>query len=66
MANILAWPVAYFAMNKWLEGFAYRVIIRLWPFVLGAVLSFAIAMMTVSYQALKSALADPVDSLRYE
>jgi putative ABC transport system permease protein len=66
MANILAWPIAYFAMNKWLQGFAYRVIIRLWPFMLGAVLSFAIAMATVSYQALKSALADPVDSLRYE
>jgi putative ABC transport system permease protein len=66
LANILAWPIAYFAMNRWLQGFAYRIIIGLWPFFLGALLSFAIAMMTVSYQALKSALADPVDSLRYE
>ncbi len=66
MANILAWPIAYFAMNKWLQGFAFRINIGLWPFVLGAFLSFAIAMATVSYQALKSALADPVDSLRYE
>jgi putative ABC transport system permease protein len=66
MANILAWPIAYFAMNNWLQGFAYRVVIRLWPFLLGALLSFAIAMVTVSYQALKSALANPIESLRYE
>ena len=66
LANILAWPIAYFAMNKWLQGFAYRIVIRFWPFVLGALISFAIAMITVSYQAIKSALSNPVDSLRYE
>ncbi|UCE42101.1 MAG: ABC transporter permease [Candidatus Aminicenantes bacterium] len=66
LANILAWPIVYFAMNKWLQGFAYRIIIRPWPFVLGALLSFAIAMMTVSYQAIKSGVSNPVDSLRYE
>jgi putative ABC transport system permease protein len=66
IANILAWPIVYFAMNKWLQGFAYRIIIGLWPFVLGALLTFAIAMMTVSYQAFKSAVSNPVDSLRYE
>ena len=66
LANILAWPIAYFAMNKWLQGFAYRIIVRLWPFMLGALLSFAIAMVTVGYQALKSAVSNPVDSLRYE
>jgi putative ABC transport system permease protein len=62
----LAWPIAYFAMNNWLQGFAYRIIIRLWPFVFGAMLSFAIAMLTVSYQAIKSCVSNPVDSLRYE
>jgi len=66
LANILAWPIAYYAMNKWLQGFAYRTRISLWVFILGAVISFAVALITVSYQALKSALSDPVDSLRYE
>ncbi len=66
LANIIAWPVAYYAMNKWLEGFAYRTQIVVWPFILGAVFAFAIALVTVSYQAVKSALTDPVESLRYE
>lgn len=66
LANILAWPIAYYAMSNWLRGFAYRIIIKPWPFLLGALLSFAVALVTVSYQALKSAVSDPVDSLRYE
>ncbi len=66
LANILAWPIAYYAMNRWLLGFAYRTSIGLWPFILGAVFAFAIAMITVSYQAIKSALANPMESLRYE
>ncbi len=66
LANILAWPLAYYAMDRWLLGFAYRTSIGFWPFILGAVFAFAIAMITVSYQAVKSALANPVESLRYE
>jgi len=66
LANILAWPVAYYAMNRWLLGFAYRTSIGFWPFILGAFFTFAIAMITVSYQAIKSALANPMESLRYE
>jgi len=66
IANLIAWPVAYFAMNKWLQNFAYRGSIALWMFVLSAVLALAIALLTVSYQALKAAKADPIDSLRYE
>jgi putative ABC transport system permease protein len=66
LANILAWPIAYLAMNKWLQGFAYRIMIKPWPFVFGALLSFAIAIVTVSYQAFKSAFSDPIESLRYE
>jgi putative ABC transport system permease protein len=66
VSNIVAWPVAYFAMNRWLQGFAYRIDISLQPFVLGAVLSFAIAMMTVSYQAVKAATANPAEGLKYE
>ncbi len=66
LANIFAWPVAYYAMNWWLQGFAYRTLIVVWPFILGAGFALCIALITVSYQAIKSALADPVESLRYE
>jgi putative ABC transport system permease protein len=66
LANILAWPIAYYAMNRWLQGFAYRTSIGFGPFILGAVFAFVIALMTVSYQAIKAALANPAESLRYE
>ena len=66
VANVVAWPVAYFAMNKWLGNFAYRTSIGLAPFILAAVLVFLIALFTVSFQALKTALANPIESLRYE
>jgi putative ABC transport system permease protein len=66
LANLIALPVAYFAMNRWLQGFAYRMDIHAWVFVLSAALSLTIALVTVSYQAVRAALANPVDSLRYE
>ena len=66
LANITAWPIAYFAMHKWLQSFAYRTNIGIGTFLLSALLAFAIAMFTVSYQALRAATANPVDSLRYE
>jgi len=66
VANIIAWPVAYFAMNKWLQGYAYRVKFSLLTFVLAGVLALVISILTVSYQAIRAALANPVDSLRYE
>lgn len=66
VANVVAWPVAYFAMNRWLRNFAYQTSIGLAPFILAAVLVFLIALFTVSFQALKTALADPIESLRYE
>ncbi|MDH5383420.1 MAG: ABC transporter permease [Candidatus Aminicenantes bacterium] len=66
LANIVAWPIAYYVINKWLQGFAYRTSINLWAFILGAVFAFTIALITVSYQAIKSALSNPVESLRYE
>ena len=65
-ANIIAWPLAYLGMRRWLQNFAYRTAIGLEPFLLSAVLAFCIALITVSYQSIKSALADPVKSLRYE
>jgi putative ABC transport system permease protein len=66
MANVIAWPVAWFAMNKWLENFAYRIDIGWWVFVLAGGLALLIALVTVSTQAIKAALANPVESLRYE
>lgn len=66
LANIIAWPAAYFIMAKWLENFAYRIDISLYTFVLAGILAIVITILTVSYQAVKAALANPVDSLRYE
>ncbi len=66
VANLIAWPVAYFAMNKWLQNFSYRVDLGWWVFVLAGGMALFIALLTVSTQAIKAALANPVDSLRYE
>jgi len=67
-ANILAWPIDFLAMDRWLRGFAYRIGLfsQIGWFILAAVLSMAIALITVSFQTIKAALADPVRSLRYE
>ena len=66
LANIIAWPVAYWVMNNWLQSFAYRVNLDIKLFILAAMITLGIAMVTVSYQAIKAASANPVDSLRYE
>jgi len=66
IANVIAWPVAYFAMSRWLEDFAYRISIGVWVFILSAIIAFVIALVTVGYHAVKAAVANPVDSLRYE
>jgi putative ABC transport system permease protein len=66
VANIVAWPVAYWVMRRWLSEFAYRIDISIGVFILSAMIAFVIAMGTVSYQAAKTALANPIDSLRYE
>ena len=66
IANIIAWPVAFYAMNKWLQDFAYRIDMTIWPFLLSGFSALMIALLTVSYQAVKAALANPIESLRYE
>ena len=66
LATIIAWPLAYVAMNAWLNNFAYRIDVGLWPFVLAGVLALVIAMLTVSYQAFRAATVNPVKTLRYE
>jgi putative ABC transport system permease protein len=66
LANIIAWPIAYFVFNDWLEDYAYRTNISLWIFLLAALLALIIALLTVSYQAIKAAKANPIDAIRYE
>ena len=66
ISNIIAWPIAYYAMHEWLQSFAYRTNLGIGIFILSGLAAFVIALLTVSYQSIKSALADPVDSLRYE
>ena len=66
LSNIIAWPVAYYFMNKWLQDFAYRINISWWMFVLSGGIALLIAIATVSFQAIKAATANPVESLRYE
>ena len=63
---VIASPVAYWAMNKWIQDFAYRIEISWWTFVLAGLISIVIALLTVSYQAIKAAVANPVKSLRTE
>jgi putative ABC transport system permease protein len=65
-ANLLAWPVAYFAVNRWLQAFAYRTSMGLGPFIAAVFITLAVAMLSVVYQTMKAALANPVRSLRYE
>jgi putative ABC transport system permease protein len=66
VANVVAWPIAYYAMSKWLQGFAYRIDLDFWIFVLAALIAYAVAVATVSYQSIKAAVANPANSLRYE
>ncbi|MFQ5675397.1 MAG: ABC transporter permease [bacterium] len=63
---VVASPFAYYAMNRWLQNFAYRISIEWWVFVLAGGLALAIALLTVSTQAIRAALANPVESLRCE
>ena len=66
LANLIAWPIAYYFMNKWLQNFAYRTSLSIWTFILSGLAALFIALLTVSYQTIKAATANPVDSLRYE
>jgi len=65
-ASIIAWPIAYIAMNKWLQNFAYRIDLSVWVFIISGLAALAVALLTISYQTIKAATANPVDSLRYE
>lgn len=66
LANVLAWPLAYYFMRRWLEGFAYHTSLNIMAFFASGLLALLIALLTVSFQTIKAATSNPVDSLRYE
>ncbi|HEX9654599.1 MAG TPA: ABC transporter permease [bacterium] len=66
IANLIAWPVAYYVMSGWLQNYAYHTTLDIGIFIVAAILAFVIVLVTVSYQAIRAALANPVESLRYE
>ncbi len=66
LANILAWPIAYYFIDKWLQTFAYRIELSWWFFVISGAAALVIAIVTVSFQAIKAATANPIKSLHYE
>jgi putative ABC transport system permease protein len=66
VANVFAWPAAYYVSKRWLQGFAYRIDLGWEIFVFSAVIALIIAVATVSYQAMRAATANPVKALRYE
>jgi putative ABC transport system permease protein len=66
LASLIAWPVAYFATDYWLQNFAYRTQVWWWVYVISGVAALLLALATVSYQSLRAALANPIESLRHE
>ncbi len=66
LANLIAWPAAYYVMNNWLKNFAYRINMNWSGFVLAGIIALVIALATISFQTIKAAKANPVDSLKYE
>ncbi|MCI0496573.1 ABC transporter permease [candidate division KSB1 bacterium] len=66
IANIIAWPIAYCGMAKWLQNFTYRINLEWWTFVSAGFVTLLIALITVCYHSLNAAVANPVKSLRYE
>jgi putative ABC transport system permease protein len=66
IAIFIASPIAWYFMNKWLQDFAYRINISWWMFAVAGFIAITIALITVSYQAIKAAIANPVESLRAE
>lgn len=66
IANIIAWPIAYYLMNDWLQDFAYHTSIGVWIFLFTGAVAVFLAIITTSYQSVKAALSNPVEALKYE
>ena len=65
-ANLLAWPLAWYAVNRWLDDFAYRISLDAAPFFIGAAMTLLFALGTVAYQVRSASRENPVDALRAE
>ena len=66
IANVIAWPAGYFLTNRLLRNYAYRTDVPIWVFIGAGVLAYLVALLTVSYQAVKAARTEPINALRYE
>jgi putative ABC transport system permease protein len=66
LANLLAWPAAYYFMTLWLRDFAYRIDITVWPFLFGGLVALLLGWLSVAYQTVRAAIANPTEALRYE
>ena len=66
VANLIAWPIAYFTIREWLNDFAYRIDLGIEVFLLAGLSALAMTLLTVSYQLIKAAFSNPVETLRYE
>jgi putative ABC transport system permease protein len=66
IANLIAWPLAWYALNRWLQDYAYRISVSWWVFILAGAGAIVIAVGTISFQAINAALANPVKNLRTE
>ena len=66
LANLIAWPIAYLILNKWLNEFAFRIDMPVLPFILSGIITLLLTVLIVSLQSFKAAKANPVDVLKYE
>jgi putative ABC transport system permease protein len=66
VANLIAWPLAWYTMNQWLKNFSYRISLEIWVFIVAGFFTVVIAFAAMSYQSFKTATTDPIDLLRYE
>jgi len=66
LSSIVAFPLAWWVMHEWLQNYAYRIDINWWVFIAAAMLALLIALITISFQAIRAAVANPVKSLRKE
>lgn len=66
VSNMVGWPIAYYVMNRWLQGFAYSIHLSWYFFVISGIVTILVAMITVSYQSIRAAVSNPIKALRYE
>jgi putative ABC transport system permease protein len=66
MANFIAWPIGYYVVRRWLNGFAFRMDLTIWPFILASAMVFLISLSTISFQAIRAARTNPAEILRHD